>query len=127
MAVYEYGQFVDERLPDPIYLNEQLLLEVVLNVVREKLGPDVTVQITEMSRLPNAGVSVTLHHEGELRAADPKAKTKTNLLEQKGWKVEADRWGRVQKMVETSPRSIQVKDPPAASLSGRRCALSGLD
>ena len=106
MAVYEYGQFVDERLPDPIYLNEQLLLEVVLKVVREELGPGVKVQVTEMSRLPDAGVSVTLHHEGELRIGD------TKLLEQKGWKVGADRWGRVSKMVETSPRSIQVQDAP---------------
>ena len=106
MAVYEYGQFVDERLPDPIYLNEQLLLKVVLEMVRNKLGPDVEVQMTEMNRLPNAGVSMTLHHKGELNIDD------TKLLEQKSWKVEADRWGRVQKVVETSPRSIQVKDPP---------------
>jgi hypothetical protein len=113
MAVYEYGQFVDERLPDPIYLNEQLLLEVVLKVVREELGPDVEVQITEMNRLPDAGVTLTLHSEGELRASDPKDKTKTNLLEQKSWKVSANRWGRVNKMVEASPRSIQVKDAPA--------------
>jgi hypothetical protein len=104
MAVYEYGQFVDERLPDPIYLNEQLLLDVVLDVVREELGPDVKVQTTEMQRLPDAGVSLTLHHKGELRVDG------TTLLEQKGWKVEADKWGRVQKMVETSPRSIEVKD-----------------
>jgi hypothetical protein len=50
---------------------------------------------------------VTLHHKGQLRIGD------TKLLEQKSWKVEANRWGRVQKMVETSPRSIQVEDAPA--------------
>ena len=106
MAVYEYGQFVDERLPDPIYLNEQLLLDVVLDMVRKELGKSVEVQMTEMSRLPDAGVAITLHHKGDLNIGD------TKLLEQKGWKVEADRWGRVYKMVETSPRSIEVKDAP---------------
>ena len=64
-------------------------------------------QTVVMNRLPHAGVSMTLHHKGELNVNG------TKLLEQKSWKVEADRWGRVQKMVETSPRSIQVKDAPA--------------
>ena len=104
MAVYEYGLFVDERLPDPIFLDEQLLLQVVLRVVRGELGPDVDVQITEMQRLPDAGVSVTLHQEGELRVDEIK------LMEQKGWKVVADRWGRVKQMVEAGPRLVQVKD-----------------
>ena len=113
MAVYEYGQFVDERLPAPIYLNEKLLLKVVLERVRGELGPDVQVQVTEMSRTQDAGVTLTLHSEGVLRASDPKDKTKTMLLEQKSWEVEADRWGHVRKMVEASPRSIQVKDAPA--------------
>ncbi len=107
MAVYEYGQFVDERLPDPIFMNEQLLLEVVLKVVREELGPDVNVQITEMQRLHNAGVSLSLHHAGDLDIKGDYA-----LLEQKGWAVEADRWGRVSKMTEAGARSIQVKGLP---------------
>jgi hypothetical protein len=107
MAVYEYGQFVDERLPAPIYLNEQLLIEVVLKTVRKELGPEVKVQITEMRRLPDAGVSMTLHHVGELVTTGEYV-----LLEQKGWAVEADRWGRVNTMTETGSRSIQIKGLP---------------
>jgi hypothetical protein len=113
MAVYEYGQFVDERLPAPIYLNGELLLDVVLDVVRKELGPDVSVQITDMKRLPDAGVSVALRHEGKLRIADPKSEKKIRLLERKGWEVEAGRWGRVRKMTEKSSSFIQVQDSPS--------------
>jgi hypothetical protein len=110
MAVYEYGQFEDERLPAPIYRNEQLLLDVVLGVVRKELGPDVELKITEMKRLPNAGIAVTLHQTGELRHVEPRTGKTITLLERKGWSVEANRWGRVQKMTEASPSSIKIKD-----------------
>jgi hypothetical protein len=56
-----------------------------------------------MQRLPDAGVSVILHQEGKPCDGDVK------LVEQKGWKVVADRWGRVKQMVETNPRLVPVK------------------
>jgi len=104
MAAFEYGVYVDERYPDPIYLNEKLLFDVVLVAVYEHLGPDVRIRVTNMKRLPDAGLSLTLHHEGELTMRD-----EVRLLEQKGWLVEAGPWGRLTKMAEQSPRSIQVK------------------
>ena len=105
MAAFEYGVYVDERCPDPIYLNEKLLFDVVLRSVHEHLGPDVRIHVTNMKRLPDAGISLSLHHEGELTVRD-----KVRLLEEKGWLVEASLWGRLIKMTEQSPRSIQVKE-----------------
>jgi len=118
MAIYEYGQLVDKESLAPIYLNEEKLLTVVLNFVQGKLGPEVKLELAQMKRLPDAGISVTLQQEGELRT-EKSGNEEIRLLERKGWSVEANRWGRVRKMDESSPSKIQIKDAPKPSSASK--------
>ena len=103
MAVYEFGLYAEERTPDPIYLNEQLMLKVVLQSVKTQLDDHVELALSQMRRTPDAGVSLQLHQEGELRTVGDE-----KLLEEKGWLVEADKWARLRKMVEHGERTIQI-------------------
>ena len=106
MAVYEFGVYADERTPDPIYLNEQKMLEVVMDAVKEQVGKDVALSFSEMRRTPSAGLTLQLHQEGELKPVGDET-----MLEEKGWLVEADSWARVRKVIEHGTRTIQVKKP----------------
>jgi len=103
MAVYVYGKHLDQQIPDPIYLNEELLLSVVLKSAREQLGSDVDPNVTEMKRNEDGGVSVSLRQEGDLVA-----KGDVKVREDRTWKVVANRWGRVNGLEETGLRVVQV-------------------
>jgi hypothetical protein len=106
MAVYEFGVYAEERTPDPIYLNEQLMLDVVLEAVQEQVGADVVLALSAMHRTPDAGITLQLHQRGTLRTVDDEC-----LLEEKGWLVVADLWARLRKVVEHGTRTIQVSKP----------------
>ena len=99
MAVFDYGTYVDERYPAPIYLNERLLLDVVLSGVRNRLGGDAKFQITEMRRLPDAGLLMVFFCERELTTRDG-----VGLSQRRKWSVKADLWGRLRELVELRPR-----------------------
>jgi hypothetical protein len=99
MAVSEYGTYVDERYPAPIYLNERLLLDVVLSAVGDRLGSDARVRITEMRRLPDVGLLVVFYRESELSTRDG-----VELLQRRKWSVNADLWGRLRELVELRSR-----------------------
>jgi hypothetical protein len=103
MAAYEYGTYLDEHRPDPIYLNEQLLLEVVLAVVYENLDSNIQLKVADMKRLEDGGISLKLHYRGE-----PAERGGVILVEEKTWAVEADRWGRVRKILEQSELLIPI-------------------
>jgi hypothetical protein len=103
MAAYEYTKYVDAHYPDPIYLNEHRLQEVVLDTVKTELGPDVTLNIAGMERLEDAGIGLDLRHAGKLASAEG-----VHLLEEKSWRVEANRWGRVMKVQQQGARTIQL-------------------
>jgi hypothetical protein len=104
MAVYEYGVYAEERTPDPIYLDEQLMLDVVLRAVKEQIGDEDPLFLSEMRRTPGAGLTLVLHEQGSLRTDEGES-----LLEEKGWLVEADLWARLRKVVEQGKRTVQVQ------------------
>jgi hypothetical protein len=104
LAVYDFGLYAEQRTPNPIYLNEQLMLDVVMRAVKHQLDPGVELRLSEMVRLSDAGMKLLLHHSGKLVTEG-----NVTLLEEKGWLVEADLWARMTQMVEQHPRSIQVK------------------
>jgi hypothetical protein len=106
MAVYEFGVYAEERTPDPIYLNERLMLEVVLRAVQEQVGADVELSLSEMRRTPNAGLLLQLHEKSVLSTVGG-----VQMLEEKGWLIEADLWARLRKVVEHGERTIQVPKP----------------
>jgi hypothetical protein len=103
MAVYEFGIYAEERTPDPIYLNEQLMLDVVLEGVREQLDEGVELSLSEMRRTPDAGITLVLHEQGELKTLGGE-----RLLEEREWQVEADLWARLRNVLEHGTRTIQV-------------------
>jgi hypothetical protein len=132
MAVYEFGIYAEERTPDPIYLNEQLMLRVVLNAVKQQIGNgetgipiddlgrpmdaqakangEVELFMREMARTPEAGMTLQLYQRGKLRVVGKDKKEET-LLEEKGWLVEADLWARVRKVVEHGERTTKLPKP----------------
>jgi hypothetical protein len=115
MAVYEFGLYYEERTPDPIYLSEQLMLDVILKTVKNQLGEDVEVSLSRMRRTPEAGMELQLHEQGELKTVEGQA-----LLQEKGWLVVADLWARLRKMEEHGKRTIEIevakKEEPAKEL-----------
>jgi hypothetical protein len=102
MAAYLYGQYIDEHRPDPIFLNERLLVKVVLPSVREQLGVETDPVVSGMHRLQNGGIGLDLHHRGELV-------TKGSIIvrEDQTWSVEADCWGRVRKVEAKGLRLVE--------------------
>ena len=102
MAAYLYGQYIDEHRPDPIFLNERLLVRAVLPSVREQLGVETDPVVSGMHRLQNGGIGLDLHHRGELI-------TKGSIIvrEDQTWSVEADCWGRVRKVEAKGLRLVE--------------------
>ena len=114
MAAYLYGQYIDEHRPDPIFLNERLLVKVVLPSVREQLGVDTDPVVSGMHRRQDGGIGLDLHHRGDLI-------TKGSILvrEDQTWSVEADCWGRVRKVEAKGLRlvegpKVEATAPPAS-------------
>jgi rubredoxin len=111
MATYEYGLYVDAHRPDPIFLDEKRLSDVILGAMRDELESDgewsapngerpenagaVRLQVADRQRLEDGGLALTIRHEGELTTRHG-----NQVLERKEWHVEADRWGRVRKRDE---------------------------
>jgi hypothetical protein len=127
MAVYEFGLYYEERTPDPIYLNERLMLDVVLTAVRRHIGnigrsvdrldelavaaDDAKIELflIKMERTVDAGMTLLLHQKGTIPA---KFKDKDEpLLEEKRWLAESDLWARLTKMIEQGPRTVKVEKP----------------
>lgn len=103
MAAYLYGHYMEERQPNPIFLNEALLIKVVLDTVREQLGPDAKVTTSGLKRLEDAGIAMTLACEESLAAQG-----NDTIQKAKTWLVEADCWGRVKKIEEKGQRLLKV-------------------
>jgi hypothetical protein len=144
MAVYEFGIYAEERTPDPIYLNERLMLRVVLSAVQQQIGgeagipidqldqpidaPDdnkVELFLREMKRTSNAGMTLQLYEKGKLQVVGKDDQQKT-LLQEKGWWVEADLWARVRKVEERGDRTIKLPKPEKKEEESKALMPSGL-
>ncbi len=103
MAVYLFGHRMEEEQPNPIFLNEALLIKIVLDTVRDQLGANAKVTTSGLKRLEDAGISMTL-------ACDEALSTQGSDIIQKSrtWVVEADCWGRVNKIEEKGQRLLRV-------------------
>jgi hypothetical protein len=102
MAAYLHGRYMEDRRPDPIFLNEELLIKVVLDTVREQLGNPPDMSTLGMKRLENAGISLNLLQGEKLTTQGGKV-----VQKEKTWLVCADCWGRVNKIEEKSARLLQ--------------------
>ncbi|MBN1582653.1 MAG: hypothetical protein JXA89_18225 [Anaerolineae bacterium] len=103
MAAYLYGHYMESHLPNPLYMNEALLIKVVLGTVKQQMGEGALISMTGMDRLEDAGISLDLASEEKLttQGGDTVQKGKT-------WSVKADCWGRVNNIEEKGLRLIKV-------------------
>lgn len=105
MACYVYGHYIEHLLPNPIFLNEALLIKVVLNTVKLQMsgGAPVNINMTGMERLEGAGISLNLDSDEKLttQGGDVVQKSKT-------WLVKANCWGRVNHIEEKGLRLTKV-------------------
>ncbi len=104
LAAFEYGEYVDARQPAPIYLNERLLLKVVLDTIRERFSADGDLRVSDMDREEDGGISLNVQCAGHLSTRGG-----VELLEEKSWLVKADRWGRVLKLAEQGRKLTRVE------------------
>jgi hypothetical protein len=130
MAVYKYGGYVDKAHPAPIFVNEQLLVWVVLDAVEKHLeaaGPiardaerargqepadlEGGLSISGMARLEGGGVALTVHNIGKILARE-----NVSVREDRTWYVEADERGHLSKVEEKSLRVTKVAEEVLAPL-----------
>ena len=130
MAAYKYGGHVDRVHPAPIFMNEQLLVWVVLDAVEKHLeaaGPiargaerargqepadlEGGLSISGMSRLDSGGVALTVHNIGKISARE-----NVSVREDRTWYVEADEWGHLSKVEEKSLQVTKVAEEVLAPL-----------
>jgi hypothetical protein len=106
MAVYEYGKSIPVSGPNaPIYTDEDRLKDKVLEQASKELGfGHNSPTITDMKRSPSGGISLTLHHKGELIEQND-----TQFREDKTWLVQADHRGQLIKVEEKAVRQSKVE------------------
>ncbi|NBD34472.1 MAG: hypothetical protein GVY30_00555 [Chloroflexi bacterium] len=108
LAIQDYLNQLEERVPQPIFADMEKLLHVVLDAAIRTLNlldgteiqshtdagriTDRTYEVLEASRVPENGGIVILLHEYK-PAAEPDTQGK---WAHETWHIEADRWGRIQ-------------------------------
>lgn len=111
MSAYDYGQWLNREMPQPIYAQERRLLSVIEDgleqEIREATGGGKTVEstITGIERTADAGVILSIRAvtDSEEKSGEDRYK------EMQKWTITADRWGRIRKMQpEGPPQYIKV-------------------
>ncbi|MBN2007109.1 MAG: hypothetical protein JXA21_27405 [Anaerolineae bacterium] len=113
LAIQNYMERLDQRVPQPIFVHTHRLLRVVVEGAQQSLGvfdsapgkaaPNQPVQrkfeAVEIIRIPeNGGLRLLLR---ELKLVEQPAEmfgVKQTTWEEKIWRIEADCWGRVQSL-----------------------------
>ena len=108
LAIQDYLNRLEERVPQPIFANTEKLLRVVLDAAirtlnlldgaesqaqntRPERGMDRTYEVIEASRVPeNGGIDILL------REYKPSTGPGPQEWVQETWHIGADRWGRIQ-------------------------------
>ncbi len=108
LAIQDYLNQLEERVPQPIFANTEKLLQVVLDATIRTLNlldgregqvsnthpervMDRTYEVMEVSRISeNGGIDVLLHEYKPFAGPGPQER------EREMWRIQADRWGRIQ-------------------------------
>jgi hypothetical protein len=111
VAIQDYLNRLDQRVPPPIYVHTERLLHVAVKTALQSLGtldsgqphklasddPNQNYQVLEATRIPkNGGIRVLLREQQHGADAQRVAKI---------WRIEADRWGRVQSVKPAAARA----------------------
>jgi hypothetical protein len=78
MSIRSFAKGLNELVPQPIFLRDDLLVDVVIKVAQKQLGGKTTLSLVEMSRTDGGGVKALVKDE----------------VQEKQWELEADQWGR---------------------------------
>ncbi len=110
-AIQQYLTELDERVPQPLFVHTDRLLEVVIRTLESTLGESVTPQ--ENSAAPslprfeplriqrnaeNGGIETLLREYRPLPFPG-----NDSVWEERAWTVHADRWGRIQSVTPDRP------------------------
>jgi hypothetical protein len=79
MSIRSFIRRLNERVPQPIFLQGDLLVGVVINSAQECLGGGTTLSLVEMSRTDRRGIRALVE----------------DRVREKQWELEADAWGRL--------------------------------
>ena len=78
MSIRSFAKRLNELAPQPIFLRDDLLVDVVLKVAQKQLGGKTNLSLVEVSRTDGGGVKALVKDE----------------VQEKQWELEADPWGR---------------------------------
>jgi hypothetical protein len=113
MAIRDYAQRLDEKVPQPIFMDEDRLLGVIVRAAGKKLGDDTSLEVQEWRRMASGGVRALLAFSSELEERPVKTSEGVQTImveEEQQWEVVASAWGHLLSLEEKgSKRLTQVK------------------
>ena len=89
MSIRSFARRLNELVPQPIFLKDDLFVEVVIKLAQEKLGGGTRLSLVEMSRTDGGGIKALVKEEVKEKEASAQEEEK-----EKQWELEADQWGR---------------------------------
>jgi hypothetical protein len=105
-AIYAYGTWLARTFPRPIFVDEAMLLGLVLAAARPRLQfksgntyEAVTSQVASLSRTAQAGLSLKIRAE----AGTDQVWEGHALVAVQHWRVVSDKWGRVIRLAPEGP------------------------
>jgi hypothetical protein len=78
MSIRSFAKRLDELVPQPIFLRDKLLREVIIKSAQEQLGGKKTLSLVEMSRTDEGGIKALVE----------------DSVQGRQWGLEADPWAR---------------------------------
>ena len=78
MSIRSFAKRLNELVPQPIFLRDNLLVDVIIKSAQKQLGGKTTLSLVEVSRTDGGGIRALVKDE----------------VQEKQWELEADQWGR---------------------------------
>jgi hypothetical protein len=118
MTAHKYNQRLNREMPQPVYTQERHLLQVIEDsvkaIIHQAMDRDritgqnrvVEIGLLEFERTGNGGVNLKLNAD---IAFEPDSNGKL-FRQLQTWRIEADRWGRINKMSQDGvPRYVTIE------------------
>lgn len=113
MAIRDYAHRLDELVPQPIFMQEDRLLRVIVGTAGKKLGDDTPLEVQEWRRVASGGVRALLTSNSGLEERQVKTPGGVQTIiveEEQQWEAVASAWGHLLALEEKGSRRLtQVK------------------
>jgi hypothetical protein len=113
MAIRDYARRLDEKVPQPTFMDEDRLLGVIVRAAGKRLGESTPLEVQEWRRTASGDVQTLLTFNSGLEqrpVKTPEGEKVITVQEEQQWEATADTWGRLVSLVEKgSKRLTQVK------------------